>query len=285
MQTKDTFAKTQTTKIFFSDLDGTLLNDKKEVTPLTRAALDQWTGLGHKFVLCSGRPLPSVKDVKKELHLSYPGMYLVGYNGGEIYECDTDRVLYQASLTLEQTSFFLKEAAAFGIHCHTYTEDLILTPADNEQVTNYRRTNHMAYQVVPGLADEILLGKLSPIPYKCLVIELHDTDKLEAFRLKMQPIASRMNCTILYSNKHLLEIFPAFSGKGSAVRKLCDLLHIPTANAVAAGDQANDLSMLEAAGTGVAMLNATEEVKKAATLVTAADNNHDGLAAVLKALK
>ena len=86
---------------------------------------------------------------------------------------------------------------------------------------------------------------------------------------------------LLYSNDRYLEIFPAASGKGSAVRILCEYLHRPLGNALAAGDEANDISMIRAAGTGIAMQNARDEVKAAADIVTAKDNNHDGLAAVL----
>ena len=86
---------------------------------------------------------------------------------------------------------------------------------------------------------------------------------------------------LLYSNDRYLEIFPAASGKGSAVRILCEYLHLPLGNALAAGDEANDISMIRVAGTGIAMQNAKDEVKAAADIVTARDNNHDGLAAVL----
>lgn len=70
--------------------------------------------------------------------------------------------------------------------------------------------------------------------------------------------------------------------KGNALLQLAGLLGIPQKNTVAAGDAANDLSMIEAAGVGVAMYNGTEEVKAAADTITTRDNNHDGIAEVIE---
>ena len=81
----------------------------------------------------------------------------------------------------------------------------------------------------------------------------------------------------MYSNANYLELFSKEAGKGAALLRLCEHLNIPRENSMAAGDAENDISMIEAAGLGIAMLNADEEVKKAADVVTGADNNHDGL--------
>ena len=86
---------------------------------------------------------------------------------------------------------------------------------------------------------------------------------------------------MLWSNPYYLEFFPAASGKGAALKVLCDLLGISPYFSVAAGDAPNDLSMIEAAGMGIAMCNGAEEVRFAATTVTAGDNDHDGLARAL----
>ena len=72
------------------------------------------------------------------------------------------------------------------------------------------------------------------------------------------------------------------SGKGSAVKRLAEHLGIPIANTYAAGDEKNDISMIEAAGCGIAMLNASEEVKAYADVVTKYDNDHDGLAELIR---
>lgn len=264
-------------KIFFTDLDGTLLNHEKKITPDTLSALEQWTAAGHYFAICTGRALDSAMEVHRTLQLDFPRTFLIGSNGGEIYDCDHGRIISRIALTLEQTALVMKIAREQGIHCHTYTDTHIVSPADDEQLKYYRRVIH-----TPVIIYEDVVSALDKGACKCIAIELHDKEKLEHFRQTLLPLADG-ELNLLYSNDYYLEIFPAASGKGAAVKILCGFLHIPIANALAAGDEANDISMLQAAGTGIAMLNAKDTVKAAADLITATDNDHDGLAAILRA--
>lgn len=78
-----------------------------------------------------------------------------------------------------------------------------------------------------------------------------------------------------------LELMPLGITKGSGLQALTELLHIPMANVMAFGDGENDIEMLQAAGIGIAMENAMEEVKAAADDITAGNNN-DGIAAALR---
>lgn len=278
-------------KLLFSDLDGTLLNDKKEITPLTRQSLDQWYAAGHKLILCSGRPLPSMLEVKKQLLSDYPGMYLIGFNGGLIYDCDAQRMIYRACLPLTQVSQILKAAADCGIHCHTYGDECILTPTDNIHLAFYRKTIHMPCHVIKHLPDALLDGSLTELPgtgasavegpCKCLAVEVISPARLQQLHDRLLELPFSSDLQLLPSSKYLLEIIPSFSGKGTAVHQLCDLLGVDIRESIAAGDQVNDISMLQAAGTSIAMLNGMDTVKKAATMVTAFDNNHDGLGRLL----
>ena len=75
---------------------------------------------------------------------------------------------------------------------------------------------------------------------------------------------------------------PLGVSKGSAIRRLCQLLEVPRENTYAAGDAENDIAMLRAAHMGIAMINGSEEVKKAADHVTKSDNDHGGIAEIIK---
>ncbi len=262
-------------KIFFTDLDGTLLTTGKEITPATRQALQQWTDAGHKLVLSSGRAIESVNHVRTSLGLDFPGMYLIGCNGGEIYDCENKRILSRTALTYPQTALILKTAKEQGIHCHTYTDTHIVSPEDNEQLLFYRRNI-----LTPVIINKDVLSVLDKEPCKCIAIEIHDKGKLEHFRQTLLPLV-KDEVNLLYSNDKYLEIFPASSGKGAAVQKLCSLLNIPVSRSLAAGDEANDISMLQAASIGIAMQNAADYVKQAANRITLTDNDHDGLAPIL----
>lgn len=263
-------------KILFTDLDGTLLDDKKQISDYTRNVLEEWSKAGHKFVLCSGRDINSVMNVKEYLHLDFPGMYLIGYNGGQIYDCDTGETIYKVTLTLPQISHIMAEAERLGIHCHTYTDTNIISPKEDEQLHYYQRVIK-----TPVIFSEDVTAAMSEGACKCIAIELKDHDKMEAFRKSLLPWAEEEGISLVYSNPYYLELFPAISGKGAAVRKLCELLNMNIWLSVAAGDAQNDLSMIEAAGMGIAMKNGSEDVKASATMITDSDNNEDGLAKAL----
>lgn len=264
------------TKILFTDLDGTLLNSRKQISSYTREVLDAWSQAGHKLVLCSGRDINSVKNVREYLGLEFPGMYLIGYNGGQIYDCEKNATIYKTALTIPQTAYIMKAAASFGIHAHTYTETNIIASKDSDELHYYQRVIKTPVIFSQNIAEVLTEG-----PCKCLAIELKDSQKLESFRLSLLPWAAGENISMIYSNPYYLEFFPASSGKGAAVKNLCELLGINPCFSVAAGDAQNDLSMIEAAGFGIAMSNGSEDVKMAATTITAYDNDHDGLAYAL----
>lgn len=265
------------TKILFTDLDGTLLDSQKQIGSYTRQVLDEWTKAGHKLVLCSGRDINSVKSVREYLHLDYPGMYVIGYNGGQITDCATDETIYRVALTYEQILHVIEEAKKQNIHIHTYTDTHIISPTDDEELRYYQRVIHTPVIFSADAAETKENGAC-----KCIAIELKDKEKMETFRKSLLPWADEENITMIYSNPYYLEIFPSSSGKGAAVKKLCEILSVNPALTVAAGDAQNDISMIEAAGMGIAMINGSEDVKMAATTITAYDNNHDGLAHVLK---
>ena len=264
------------TKILFTDLDGTLLDDQKQISDYTREVLDKWSQAGHKLVLCSGRDTNSVGDVKNYLKLDFPGMYLIGYNGGQIYDCDLKETIYRVALTIEQALYIKETADQFGIHLHTYSDTSIIAFHDTEELRYYQRVIKTPTLFVDNLRDALKEG-----PCKCLAIELKDHQKMEAFRLALLPWAEKEGITMIYSNPYYLELFPSASGKGTAVKKLCELLDINPYFSVAAGDAQNDISMIEAAGMGIDMANGSDDVKMAATTITAYDNNHDGLAHAL----
>ncbi|MGN1313509.1 MAG: Cof-type HAD-IIB family hydrolase [Lachnospiraceae bacterium] len=268
------------TKVFFTDLDSTLLTKEKQVSPLTYDTLKHWTLAGHKLVLCSGRALDSIAHVRESLQLHFPNMYLIGCNGGEIYDCEAGRLLQRVSLTRDTAVTAFAIAKEYGIHIQTYTDTHILTAAEGPELIYYRRAVHTPYIITDNI-----LEYLDKEPCKCLAINLDDPERLERFRKQIQKqLGERLS--VLYSNPYYIEMFPASSGKGSGLKWLCDYLQLPVKNSLAAGDEINDISMLEAAGLGIAMKNARDEVKKAADVITAEDNNHDGLVPfLLKAME
>ena len=259
-------------KIFFFDLDGTLLNRKKMITPKTMEALRRFTEKGNHFCINTGRAIESAKSVYDGLGLDFKGSFLCGSNGTEIYSVDEQNYVYKTGVPLELVPKILDLAEKYDVHCHTYNDDHIVSRHDGECMNYYRRVIK-----TPLILTDDVLKEISDPPSKMIAIELHDHEKQEHFRMALQEMVGD-KLTLLYSNPYYMEIFPSEAGKGSAVKRLAGILGIPVENTYAAGDEQNDISMIEAAGCGIAMINGTDIVKASADVITTLDNDHDGLA-------
>lgn len=265
-------------KLLFTDLDGTLLNNDSQVSACTKAFLDEFLAAGNKLILSSGRPKDSVLEVKNNAGLTQPGILLICTNGTQVYDCDSGQTIMEKRLPMPYISYLQEQAAKFHLHIQTYQENAVVSPDDDEEISFYRRRVHLPLVVSPNLIDA-----LTEEPYKMLAISLNDFDKLEAFRREISDWAQGKIQTI-YSNSMYLELFRHDAGKGNAVRFVCDYFGAPLSDAYAAGDADNDISMLETAGCGIAMANATDRVKQTANVVTDLDNDHDGLVDMMQKL-
>ena len=271
----------KTKKILFTDLDGTLLNSQKQISRETRETLAAFLSAGNLLVLTSGRDVNSINEIKeKRLKLNLPGIYLIGYNGGQIYDCDNKKTIYRNGLKIKQAIHIIETALEMGHHSHTYNETHIIAPVktkNSKEFAYYKQDVFTPVIYTNDFAADVLVE-----PGKCLAINLKDNKKLVSLMDKIHGTYDDVTC--IFSCPLYLEIIPTTSGKGAALIKLCEILNIPTANSIAAGDQENDLSMLEAAGLSIAMANGVDSLKAIADIVTEYDNNHDGLALCLQTL-
>ena len=249
-------------KILFLDLDGTLLNSSREVSPGNRAALEQALSLGHKVVINTGRPLHSAIIQNDRLGFHQDGCYVVSFNGGMIYDAYREKLVYSHCLPLDTAKAILTLCNSRNIHVQTYDRE-------------YCGRILMHYRVLPSFETG-----LQQDPPKVLAVSEEDRPALERLRQELLQRFEDVDC--FFSSKQLLEIVPKGVHKGSALERLCRLLDIPVANSVAAGDEENDITMLRAAGVGCAMRNAVEAVKEAADYVTVHNNDEDGIAEIVE---
>ncbi len=265
-------------KLLITDLDGTLLTTDKRVTEFTKDYLVEFVNAGNILALCSGRDINSTTEVFESFGDGIKGAYICAYNGGQIMEYDSRKTVFKAGLDLETVSAIYGLADKRGIHVQAYSDDFVISKYADECVAFYRR--HIS---TPSLITDKPMKYLPEKPCKMLCIELNDHEKQLSFRDELNAIYSD-RLDIFFSNPVYLEIIPKGSGKGNSVRKLSEITGIPIENIIAAGDEENDISMIEAAGTGIAMINAKDSVKARADLITEFDNDHDGLARTLNKL-
>ena len=265
-------------RMLFMDLDGTLLDDRSQITPGNRAALDAALERGHGVIITTGRPLKSAMDQARKLRLDKAGCYLIAYNGAMIYDWEKQEQLFARTLDIPTVLEIFDFVNPQGFHLQTYdTWQVLVEPkGDDAIVRGYCDRILMDFRVIGDVHTD-----LREEPVKVLVIEL---ERLDAIRQLQKDIEARFAGRVdtFFSNPTYLEVVPAGMNKGEAVKMLCRLLNVPIENAVAVGDAANDLSMIIAAGTGVAMANGTDEVKAVANYITTCDNNHDGIAEVVE---
>lgn len=261
--------------LLFTDMDGTLLMDDSTVSAPMKKALDRLADAGHRLILTSGRPLPAILEVCEQAELTYPGMIIISNNGGYIYDCDEDKSILEYRLSAEDIGYIVNKAREHGIHIHGYTKSHIVCLEMNEELRYYTRRIHMPLKYVADIAEALPDGS-----YKLQAIHLTDHNALVRFRDDLLDYCGD-RIQMIFSNEQYLEILPAEAGKGNAIRFITDYLPVSRMHTFAAGDAENDISMLEAAHIGIAMQNATDAVKAKADIITALDNNNNGLLEIL----
>ena len=109
------------------DLDGTLTNRDKVITPKTREALFELKRQGGIIVLASGRPTYGVVPLARELELDRSGGYILSYNGGRIIDCKTGKTVFAKELPVFSNQKIIGLAKEHGVNIITYEDDLIIT--------------------------------------------------------------------------------------------------------------------------------------------------------------
>lgn len=262
-------------RLLFLDLDGTLLNDAKQITHGNKEALERTLQRGHGVIIATGRPLKSALALARRLELDQPGCYTIAYNGAKVYDWSKQETIFSRTHEIPPVLRVFEKANKMGEHIQTYdSEDVLVEPrGDDEAVRRYCQMVGMTFRVIEDVRKD-----LKENPVKCLAINYEKKDGLLQMQDWIRENMPEMDC--FFSCEQFLEIVPKGMNKGEAVKMLCNLLDVEIENAVAVGDAANDLAMLKAAGIGVAMCNGSNEVKAAADYITTRDNNHDGVAEV-----
>lgn len=261
-------------RIIALDLDGTLTNHDKVVTPKTRNALLKAQDEGVVIVLASGRPTYGIEPVAECLELDKRGGYILSYNGGKIVNAKTKEELFTQFLPDGVIPIIYKYAKEHHRALLGYAGNEIITEMpDDQYVKEESRINKMNIQQV-----DCLLDHLEAHPTKLLMTG-DPADMIKAEEELAEILGSRME--VFRSAPFFLELVPNGIDKAQSLLRLLGKLNLTPADMMAFGDGYNDLSMLRLAGMGVAMENAAPEVRADADYVTLS-NEEDGVAAALE---
>lgn len=262
-------------KLLVLDVDGTLLNDNKEITPGTHAALMKVQQMGVRIVLASGRPTHGVLPLVQALELDVYGGYIMSYNGGQIFNAKTGSLLFEKRIDPELIPYLEKKAIKNSFPIFTYHEDHIITNTpDNTHILAEAELNNMEITAVESFSEAIDFS-----PCKCMLV----SDDKESLNGLENHWKRRLNgvLDVFTSERYFLEVVPTGINKGDTLAVLMDKLDVQKEQVIAIGDGVCDIPMLQLAGLGIAMGNAENSVKSCADYTTLS-NEEDGVAAAIE---
>ena len=257
-------------KLVAIDLDDTLLDHSRVISPRARAAIRAAVASGVTVTLATGRMYRSALPYARQLELDVP---LVTYNGALIRCSGSDETLLHRPLAADTAAELLALFRERGWYVQVYLDDTLYV--------RERDANARYYEEIAGVEAVVvgdLLWSLPGVPTKLLAmaepgrIGEINAAVVAAFGDRVYTAASKAN---------YLEITDPGVNKGAALDFLAKRMGITRDAVMAIGDSINDLDMIEYAGLGVAMGNASPRVKAAARAVTAA-NDADGVAEAIE---
>lgn len=263
-------------KLIVLDLDGTLTNSNKEITPRNLKALLHAQEQGIRLVLASGRPTYGIVPLADELRMNEFGGFILSYNGGEIINWETKEMMYENVLPNEVVPVLYECARTNHLSILTYDGAEIVTEnSQDPYVQKEALLNKMAVRETNDFLTDIIL----PVA-KCLIVG--DPDKLIPVESELS-IRLQGHINVFRSEPYFLELVPQGIDKAMSLGVLLKEIGIEREEVIAIGDGYNDLSMIKFAGMGVAMSNAQGPVKKAADYITLS-NDEDGVAEAIEKL-
>lgn len=256
--------------VLLSDMDGTLLNSKKEITDIDRDAIRRFTELGGRFTVATGRTVQSFDQFITALGLKYP---IIMYNGAAIYDHIKAEALYTHPLPPE---------------AKRYTEELLeLVPQAGGEVlkiegtyvfsnTEYQQLHTRLCGIVPNYAE---LSDIENGGWLKVLFSMSPED-VEHMELLVNQL-SYEDVDFVKSSEIFLEMLPKGVSKGSALAQYRRLGGMEACTFVSVGDFDNDIEMIVEADVGACPANAEDSVKSRADLVLSRTNEEGAVAELI----
>ncbi|MBL0514733.1 MULTISPECIES: sugar-phosphatase [Aeromonas] len=261
-------------KLIALDMDGTLLNPQGQITPRTHAAIAAARDQGVTVVLTSGRPLEGMTPYLAELGLTGQDDYVICYNGALVQQVADQRILRSQLLTGSDASAIAHLASELGVNVHGFSvRQGLISP----RVSTYTEHESRLIKMPINLVDFATL----PADEQIMKVMMIDPEPQLSRAIAQLPAELYERYTVVRSSPYFLEFMNKRSNKGTGVAALAEHLGLDASRVIAVGDAGNDRHMIEYAGLGVAMGNATDEIKALAQHTTAR-NDEDGVARVIE---
>lgn len=247
-----------------TDLDGTLLRNDKTISDENKKAIEYFKNEGGYFTFVTGRMPFFVSYVLENVKPNAPFGCI---NGGGLFDGNKGEYVWTEIMpakVLELVRQIDENFDNIGIQVNTFHKTYFCR--ENKVMEVFRELTKLENLVCHY--DDI------KEPIAKIVFGIESEEQIESVEkmLKSHPFAHEFD--FIRSEKYLYEILPKGIGKGTAIRKLCEHLNIDIKKSVAVGDYNNDISMLEAAGVGIAVSNACKDALDAADYITVSNEEH-----------
>lgn len=265
-------------KLLVLDIDGTLVNSKKEITPATLYAIDRWREAGNQIAIATGRPTAGVRHVAKALSMAEKGGYILSYNGACITDATSGAIVCSKFLPPDIPAMLADYANKHeNVGLISYEGDTVLSVFEPDDYIKLEAVtiNHMDLVHRPDFADYIDF----PV-HKCLLTA--DPSISEHLEKELAALTEG-RVSVYRSEPFFIEVMPLNVDKATSLDEFVPTLGIDRTDVICCGDGYNDISMIRWAGMGVAMANARTPVKEAADYVTLSCDE-DGIAALIDRL-
>ena len=267
-------------KLLCFDLDGTFLDDQKNLPPENLRALERAAARGVLIVPATGRIYTGIPEALRGL----PFMrWFITVNGAYVYDAAEDRAAARAEIPAARAVEFYEYADSLGVFYDCYQDNWGYMTADMLALARARIPD-------PGIR-RLIVNLRTPVPELKAYLRDKGTDvqKLQLYfedmalrERELRELPARFpDLSVSSSVPFNIEINAKTATKGHALRTLCALLGLDPAETLALGDGTNDLDMIRSAGIGVSMANGAPELLAAADYITGS-NNEAGFAAAVE---
>ncbi len=265
------------------DLDGTLLRSDKSIGPKTVKAVHKAVASGWYIAIATGRHPKSAQRYLEQMGVLTPKTLAVCFNGSALinvfdYKKNGSKdagfaTLHDDCADAQEIMRVAKEAKAFHLNLHAYAKSGLCT--ENTNIFSMREIFHSGV----GFSDGYDFWHINARERFFKVIAVGEVADLDAFRASLSDYV-KAHFEVMRTDDNFLEFIPHHCSKGNALYWLCENVGISPSCVVAFGDAENDLLMIKNAGLGIAMGNASAQIKSQADFVTYS-NNDEGIAFVL----
>lgn len=262
--------------MIISDFDGTLVKDDGTVSQINKQAISKYIENGGIFAISTGRLPAGIVSRAKELGLK--GVVSC-CQGSVILDIQTEELFLNGGIPNAIAVKICEKMEEMGLHIHVYGLWSYYSNMDDEPLKWYENiVKHKAKLVTDKPISTFVKENGLDVCKILAIVAPSDNEKVREELKKME----FEGCSVTKSSEYLVEVLNENYSKGTAVEFLAKRYNIPIEKVIGVGDQSNDVSMIQTAGLGVAVKNASESLKAEADYVCEYTNEEHAIARIIE---